>query len=146
MMMTSTVVLSMKDVRQQVLEPWCGVCDAPAIDGVCHPGHIGTIQSPPLFTRCPGCQPKGLVPAHDGKGGKGFTMDGRWIEPAHAIDLILMSTARDATATFQVMSSKITTHDRAIVIHFNITTAVMCGEFEDAVKWRHRLKDLEEQI
>ena len=140
-----TATLSMDDVRRQVMNVWCSECQAPAPCGTIYEDHKARgILRDPLFTRCRGCQPEGLVPAHDGKGGKGFTMDGRWIEPAHAVDLILMSTARDATAARESMKYGSELHYQACWCLQNLTTAIMFSKLEDAVKWRHQLKDLED--
>ena len=76
----------------------------------------------------------------------GWVLEGKAVPTNAAIDLILMSIARDATAAKgQMTRCKAGTWGDRSSTYSHITTAVMSGEFEDAVKWRHRLKDLEEQ-
>ena len=106
---------------------------------------------PALFTRCR-CQPEGLL------WNSWRPLDGgHWdlctdlghtsrIAPYHAIDLILMSIARDATAAKgQMTRCKAGTWGDRSSTYSHITTAVMSGDLPGAVAARHRLKDLEEQ-
>ena len=136
-----TTTLSADDVRRWTIDPWCPKCSTPAYldrDGVrvhcC--GQLNGVVSG-IFTRCPGCQPEGM---EWWRVYKGWRLRKYVIDVSHAIDLILMAIARDATAAYANFRGKPieTAYD-------NITTAIMSSEFEDAVKWRHRLKDLEEQ-
>ena len=139
--------LSADDVRRQVMSVWCSECQAPAPCGTIYEDHKARgILRDPLFTRCPGCQPESLYWGEPGEDDHGGRYKGSWILRQRetkvwiAIDLILMSIARDATAAYTNFRGKPieTAYD-------NITTAVMSTEFEDAVKWRHRLKDLEDK-
>ena len=145
-----TTILSAEDVRRLVMEPWCNECNAPieTLPDATHE-HDNTRQA--LWGRCPGCQPDGLEWRERGPGEVvpmelGWVLEGKAVPTNAAIDLILMSIARDATAAKgQMTRCKAGTWGDRSSTYSHITTAVMSGEFEDAVKWRHRLKDLEEQ-
>ena len=151
---TATTTLSADDVRRLVTTAWCTTCNRP------HTGHWGNDHHPAvqsLFTRCPGCQPEGLL------WNSWRPLDGgHWdlctdlghtsrIAPYHAIDLILMSIARDATAAHEtIWRSKACDHDqdfrgKVSECYDNIVTAIMNGDLPGAVAARHRLKDLEDK-
>ena len=149
-----TTTLSAEDVRRLVMEPWCNECNAPieTLPDATHE-HDNTRQA--LWARCPDCQPKGLHWLPPYRCHEYERLDGHWyiighpddiVEVPTVIDLILMSIARDATAAKgQMTRCKAGTWGDRSSTYSHITTAIMSDEFEDAVKWRHRLKDLEEQ-
>ena len=125
-----TTTLSADYVRRWVMEPF------PV-------GHRRKTV-PPLFTRCSGCQPPSLYFsdehwwATDDDGFRDIRAD------SIAVDLILMSIARDATAARESMKYGSELHYQAGWCLQNLTTAIMFSKLEDAVKWRHQLKDLED--
>ena len=130
-----TTALSADDVRRLVMEP---------LDDTT--GYAGELPAPKpaLFTRCSGCQPPSLYFsdehwwATDDDGFRDIRAD------SIAVDLILMSIARDATAARESMKYGSELHYQAGWCLQNLTTAIMFSKLEDAVKWRHQLKDLED--
>ena len=147
---TATTILSAEDARRLVqTQAWCSTCKVLIPHDTDH--LLGKpdlcVACPPLFTRC-GCQPEGLewLPIYSDPGWLLDSTDPIFFSKVHTfvvIDLILMSIARDATAVYaRVSKGYLFEWDKA---YDNITTAIMFGKFEDAVTWRHRLKDLEEQ-
>ena len=139
--------LSADDVRRQVMSVWCSECQAPAPCGTIYEDHKARgILRDPLFTRCPGCQPESLYWGEPGEDDHGGRYKGSWILRQRetkvwiAIDLILMSIARDGKKAF-------ITPPQAIQQKYYdcLVDAIMSGDLPGAVAARHRLKDLEEQ-
>ena len=136
-------ILSADDVRRQVMEPWCPVHQC--ITSLC-PDEIEHGFRPALFTRCPGCQPESLYWGEPGEDDHGGRYKGSWILRQRetkvwiAIDLILMSIARDGKKAFiappQAIQQK---------YYDCLVDAVVATDLPGAVAARHRLKDLEEQ-
>lgn len=146
--------LTAEDVRRLVLEPWCPKCKE-----LCSPDALkyrkatkdirckrcDATPKSGLFTRCPKCQPEGLewVPGKwcRAVAGVHVTMYETW----EAIDLILMSIAREGTAKFESVPHSGMAPWR--LTYDDLTFAVMSGDpraLVDAVAARHRLADLQD--
>ena len=140
---TATTTLSADDVRWLVMTARCTTCNGP------HTGHCGNDHHPAvqsLFTRCRGCQPEGLEwrgsdPIHpEWWLGWCIPEDAMPCARSHAIDLILMSIARDGKKAFiappQAIQQK---------YYDCLVDAVVATDLPGAVAARHRLKDLEDK-
>ena len=146
-MKKEAVILSAEDVRRLVMEEeWCPPFkklrgDFDNLDEQQY-AEVCDETKPPLFTRCPGCQPEGLIcPAqYDGDLARSYIwqLNGHNISTSAAIDLILMSIARDGKKAF-------ITPPQAIQQKYYdcLVDAVMSTDLPGAVSARHRLKDLE---
>ena len=135
-----TTILSAEDVRRLVMEPWCNECNAPieTLPDATHE-HDNTRQA--LWARCPDCQTEGLIcPAqYDGDLARSYIwqLNGHNISTSAAIDLILMSIARDGKKAYNAFAHRSEAYCELI-------DAVMSADLTDAVAARHRLAGLED--